>query len=564
MSIKEYSATSEKVDVTAASATSVQAALEVSNVAEQCWTEECDVLVLGFGAAGACAALEAANSGAKVIVCDRFNRGGASAKSGGVVYAGGGTPQQKDAGVRDTPQAMFDYLRQETGNAVSAQTLRAFCDDSTGMIDWLSQLGVGFDSTMPPVKTSYPADGYYLYYSGNEAVPEFAKLAPPAPRGHRVKGKGMSGAVLFGVLRKGVAKAGVAVHAQTIAKRLIVDGDGHVVGVEVARLLGGPGFFHRHLERFAEAVHNFVPALADVARAALVRLEEKHARIQHIRARNGVVLATGGFIFNRSMVGQYAPRYLRAWRLGTTGCNGSGIQLGQSVGADCSHMEQVSAWRFINPPFAWARGMVVNGAGQRICNEEVYGARLGHAMCENADGRAWLILDARLRCEALRECLSGGLWLFQSGPALMLMLTGAAKGADAATLASKLGMPPAHLVQALDAYNAAARGEIADSFGKSDKMLSELNQGPFYAIDISMDSKIFPCPAITLGGLRVNEANGAVLRADGSAIGGLYAAGRTALGIASNQYVSGLSLADCIWSGRRAGRVAKLNTISGD
>jgi 3-oxo-5alpha-steroid 4-dehydrogenase len=529
------------------------AALLVEDAGQHHWDSECDVLVLGFGAAGACAALEAAQGGAQVIVCDRFNRGGASAMSGGVVYAGGGTPQQHEAGVNDTPQAMFDYLRQETGDAVSAQALRAFCDGSRGMLEWLAGLGVEFASSMPPVKTSYPADGYYLYYSGSEAVPEFARQAPPAPRGHRAKGAGMSGAVLFGVLRAAVERAGVPVWGQAIGRRMIVDRAGAVVGMELARLHGIAGILHRQLERCAAAVHNLAPGLADVARAMLERLEERYARREHVRARRGVVLATGGFIFNRRMVAQHAPRYLRAWRLGTTGCSGSGIALGESVGAVSSHMNKVSAWRFINPPFDWTRGMVVNRAGRRFCNEEVYGARLGHAMCELADGRAWLIVNAQLRRAAIRECLSGGLWFFQSGPALLLMLGGAVKGANAAELAAKLGMPPATLLQTLETYNAAARGDAPDLFGKSAAMLADLGTGPLMAIDISVDSKLFPCPAITVGGLRVDENSGAVLRADGKAIQGLYAAGRTAVGLPSNQYVSGLSLADCVWSGRRAG-----------
>ncbi|MRV72069.1 FAD-binding protein [Duganella sp. FT92W] len=532
-----------------------QPPLQISASACHPWDDDCDVLVLGFGAAGACAALAASESGACVLVMDRFNRGGASAKSGGVVYAGGGTPQQLEAGVHDTPQAMFDYLRQETGDTVSHATLRAFCEGSRGMVAWLTGLGVQFDSRMPPVKTSYPQDGYYLYYSGSEAVPAFAQQAQPAPRGHRVKGRGMSGAALFGVLRAAVARAGIAVQGQAIARRLITDRAGNVIGAEVAQLRGAPGWLHRQLERFADTVHNMAPGLADGARAALSALEQRYAKVRHVRARGGVVLATGGFIFNRAMLGRHAPRYLRAWRLGATGCAGSGIALGESAGGATSHMHKVSAWRFINPPFDWARGIVVDRSGRRICNEEVYGARLGHAMCEQADGRAWLILDTRLRNAALRECRGGKLWLFQSGPAMLLMLFGAVKAPDAGTLAARLGMPPAQLRQTIDGYNLAARGGAPDALGKSPSMLAPL-EGPLYAIDISMDSRLFPCPAITLGGLRVDEDTGAVLRADGRAIGGLYAAGRTALGIASNQYVSGLSLADCVWSGRRAGAAA--------
>jgi 3-oxo-5alpha-steroid 4-dehydrogenase len=61
---------------------------------------------------------------------------------------------------------------------------------------------------------------------------------------------------------------------------------------------------------------------------------------------------------------------------------------------------------------------------------------------------------------------------------------------------------------------------------------------------------------LTLGGLTVDETTGEVLRADDSPIRGLHAAGRTAVGLCSRSYVSGLSLADCVFSGRRAGRHA--------
>ena len=94
------------------------------------------------------------------------------------------------------------------------------------------------------------------------------------------------------------------------------------------------------------------------------------------------------------------------------------------------------------------------------------------------------------------------------------------------------------------------------AFGKSAAMLQPLMYGPYYAIDISSDSRVFPCPSITLGGLQVDETSNAVLSEQGTPIEGLFAAGRAACGLASNHYVSGLSLADCIWSGRQAGRAA--------
>ena len=85
--------------------------------------------------------------------------------------------------------------------------------------------------------------------------------------------------------------------------------------------------------------------------------------------------------------------------------------------------------------------------------------------------------------------------------------------------------------------------------------MSALEHPPLHAIDISVHSRYFPMPMLTLGGLRVDEADrrGASART-AALIEGLYAAGRTAVGICSNVYVSGLAYADCIFSGRRVGR----------
>jgi len=128
---------------------------------------EADVVIVGFGAAGACAALEAAGE-CDVVVLDRFGGGGATALSGGVVYAGGGTRWQREAGVTDSAGAMFAYLRTEVGDAASPGTLRAFCEGSPEMLAWLERHGVPFHSSLCPDKTSYPSNRHYLYYSGSE------------------------------------------------------------------------------------------------------------------------------------------------------------------------------------------------------------------------------------------------------------------------------------------------------------------------------------------------------------------------------------------------------------
>jgi len=524
------------------------------------WDWRCDVLVVGFGAAGASTAIAAAENGAKTLIVERFDGGGATARSGGIVYGGGGTKQQQRAGVSDTPDAMFRYLRMEAGDAVGDATLRRFCDDSRKLIAWLETLGVSFDTdadklTLLP-KTSYPKNGTYLYYSGNEAVKEYAAVAPPAPRGHRARGTGLfSGKALFERLRARVDALGIRVLRQSGVHRLIVDGHNAVLGVELRQLPAGSNAARTHdkLLRRAEALHNIAPQRADRLRARALAIELNEAQTVLVRAQRGVVLTTGGFIFNRAMVAEHAPKFVQPARLGATGCDGSGIRLGQSVGGVAARLDKVSAWRFINPPVNWPEGIVVNARGERFCNEQVYGARLGVQICEHQDGRAWLILDRRTRRAAIRDALFGGLWAFQSVPALLLMLF-APRARSAAALAAKTGLPPDALQRSIERYNDGARRK-QDELGKSGTLLQELH-APYYALDISAGKRSFPCPAITLGGLRVNEDNGAVIDGKGRDIAGLYAAGRSAVGIASNSYISGLSIADCLWSGRRAGRAA--------
>ena len=205
-----------------------------------------------------------------------------------------------------------------------------------------------------------------------------------------------------------------------------------------------------------------------------------------------------------------------------------------------------------------AQGAGGQHQGQALCNEQAYGAKLGYEMMEKQGGKAWLIIDSSLRRQATWQCLFGGLWAFQSVPALALMYKVAIKGRSVADLACKIGADAALLQRQFDAANAAARGEIDDPMGKSRDLRHEFKGGSLFAIDISIHQKMFPLAVLSLGGLKINEDSGAVVDGAGRDIPGLYAAGRTAIGVASSRYVSGLSLADCVFSGRRAGKAAAL------
>ena len=531
------------------------------------WDDEADLVIAGLGGAGIAAANEALEQNLTVIGIDKTTGGGATAKSGGVFYAGGGTPIQLAAGVKDSPENMFNYLIQETDNIVKESTLRKFCNTSAENTQWLLDNGVQFDSSYCKVKTSYPGAGYFLYHSDNSLVPSYMEKAEPAPRGHRGYEEGPFrpigvGGTIYYPLKKSAIKKGLKIFSQTEARSLIITSEGRVVGMKVLMLPSGKlAKKHKSLTARGEMLQMLLPPsypgsnLLQLIGGLFIkraqRIEQNHRQVKYIKAKMGVCLSTGGFIFNRSMVKEYAPKYYDGMPLGTPNDQGSGIRLGQSVGGKTQHMDRVTAWRFLNPPLAFAQGIVVNKNGQRFCNEMVYGATLGDAMCESNGGKAYLILDETLFQEAKKQAKQS--LPFQRDMARMLMFFNAKKKANLIDLAKVYSLPADILSQEVEKYNEAARSDLPCEFGKASSDIKELN-GPFYIMDISIDSKLAPLTTLTLGGLMVNEETGEVLNQENAEIKGLYAAGRTAVGVCSNIYVSGLSIADCIFSGRRIGQ----------
>jgi 3-oxo-5alpha-steroid 4-dehydrogenase len=520
------------------------------------WDVAADVVVVGFGAAGACAALEAAEAGADVVVLDRFRGGGATALSGGVVYAGGGTAQQQAAGVTDSPDAMFGYLSLEVGDAVAPATLREFCTGSPAMLAWLEDHGVPFEGSLCPDKTSYPTNRHYLYYSGSEL--SVGDVTHAAPRGHRARGRGTSGCLLFARLERAVRGSGARVLGQTAARRLVADPAGRIVGVECRTLRGAPGWAaaaHRMLHRWSAKPYLYLPKLGRVLHLWAAWLEGRYGRPLLVAARGGVVLAAGGFVANRPMMREHAPAYRGGLPLATPGDDGSGIRLGTEAGGATAFLDRVSVWRFLSPPPALLRGVLVDRDGRRVCDESRYGAAIGEAVMSRG-GQAWLLVDRATAAEARSQLRGSTLW-FQRLQAWYLLTAGRVSAPTLAGLAARAGVDPAGLAATLDAYNAAAAAGRADPAGKPAGLVRAQDRPPYSLIDCSVRPRLaYPAPMLTLGGLVVAEQTGQVRRADGSAVPGLYAAGRTAVGICSHSYVSGLSLADCVFSGRRAGRHA--------
>jgi 3-oxo-5alpha-steroid 4-dehydrogenase len=534
------------------------------------WDDSADLVVVGLGGAGVAAALEGLEQGLSVVALDHYDGGGSSAANGGVYYAGGGTSIQREAGVTDSPAMMEAYLRTEVGDVVAPQTLGRFCEESVETFEWLRHHGAPFQATLFAKKTSYPPLDRFLYHPDSSLAEPFRSHTPPAARGHRtVRRNGNKpwrlGAGVWEPLRDAALARGLRFHAQAEVRQLAMDRDGRVIGVRMVRFTDD-AVRARHSRLMAKA-NNWLGILPSTFPGAQLtcgigyrylaraRALEQSARADAwVRARKGVVLSAGGFICNPDMVRHFAPDYAAGLPNGTPGDDGSGIMLGVSAGGATGLMERVSGWRFLAPPRAWGQGMLVDGEGRRYVNETWYGARIGEAMVERHGGKSWIVLDRKLYRQSFRDAFGKDVLPFQRDIALINGLFAAVKAATPDALAAKLGMKADVLRQTFADYNLAARGERADDFHKTPQDMAVLDLGPYYAIDASVDARMFPLSCMTVGGLLVDEASGGVKDGDGRAIPGLYAAGRNAVGLCSNLYVSGLSFADCIWSGRRAAR----------
>lgn len=541
------------------------------------WDEEADLVVVGLGGAGIAAALEALERGLTVAAVDRYEGGGSTAANGGVFYAGGGTVIQREAGEEDDPAEMLNYLRIEAGDVVSEQTLRRFVDESPSTIDWIIAHGGKLAGNVWKEKSSYPPLDRFLYHPDNSLVASYRARAKPAARGHRAHARNGKkawglGKAITAPLTESALRLGLRFHRFSECRQLVRDRSGRVVGIKVLSIQEGSADAARFARYIARA-NSFLAALPPSLPLASLTIGignhylrkamaiEAHGRTTRmIRAREGVLLSAGGFIMNPRMVERYAPAYARGMPNGTLSDQGAGIVLGMSAGGSTALMDKISAWRFINPPKAWSDAIVVNRAGERFVDETVYGATLGEHIGDRQGGIAWLVYDRSIRRQAFAEAFDPKLVPFQRDVTLLNLAFNARKAPTLEALAERIGVDPRGLARTVADYNEAAAGRAEDRFGKERVDMRPILSAPFYAMDISIESRFLPLPVITFGGLRVSEDSGAVLDGAGKPIAGLYAAGRTAVGIASQTYVSGLSFADCIFSGRRAARhVARAN-----
>jgi 3-oxo-5alpha-steroid 4-dehydrogenase len=388
---------------------------------------------------------------------------------------------------------MIRYLVASSGPGADEERIRIYCEASLDHYAWLVEQGLEFKRAFWPEHHDSPGDEG-LRWAASETTHPFKELARPAPRSHKLRHPGLAGGALMRLLIARVAELGAEIRTGTRCEALVTDDRDGVVGI------------------------------VSSAKGA----EER------VLARRGVVLATGGFIFNPAMLALYAPQLVGCSPIGAPTDDGSGIRMGIGLGAAAIQMDAGFVGLALHPPEEIIVGILVDPRGQRFVNEDAYLGRVGQYARLRADGDVYLILDATVA----------------SSPVLgenELVAT-----ADSIEeLEAELGL--AGLVHTVGFYNEHARNGRDPLFGKQPAFLRPLHEPPLRAYRYKVGESFYP--AFTLGGLWTRPT-GEVRRPDGSVISGLYAAGRVASGVPARAYNTGTSIGDATYFGRRAGRSA--------
>lgn len=257
-----------------------------------------------------------------------------------------------------------------------------------------------------------------------------------------------------------------------------------------------------------------------------------------------VILATGGFGANSEMVVSYKPELAGFCTTNHAGATGDGITMAEEIGAAFVDMEQIQTHPTVNPDTQtmYTEGVRGNGAilvnkeGKRFVNELETRDVVSEAILEQTDGVCYLLFDQAVResLKAIESYISAGIVTEADTPE---------------ELGGALGIDGAALAETLAAYGEAqASGTDAD-FGR-ESMELPLNQPKYYAA--------LCAPAIhhTMGGVKINTSC-EVLKEDGTAIPGLFAAGEITGGVHGANRLGGNAVTDIVVFGRIAGTAAE-------
>jgi succinate dehydrogenase/fumarate reductase flavoprotein subunit len=463
-----------------------------------------DIVIAGYGGAGACAAIEARRAGAEVLLLEwSSGPGGSTALSACEMYLGGsgGTKLQRDLGIADSTENFYNYLMACFGDCGDPARMRVFAEGAAEHFDWVEALGVTYNRSLFSGRDVVAMTEDSLMFTGNERVHPFDTLADPVPRGHLAGGAGHDGGkvVMAAIVRAVEAeRPDIRFDARLVA--LVQDRDGRV-------------------------------------RGAVARIDNQEVLI---RARRGVILTCGGFIMNEAMTARHIPRLADlGTRHGNPGDKGDGILLGVAAGGQAINMGEAFFGIATYPPAALTYGILLNDKAQRFVNEDSYLARIGiYASYQHSD-RIMMFIDNR----------------HFGRPDYVANTEILAVGETVEEVEREAGLPEGALQQTVAYYNLHAANGQDPLFHKAAKWLEPFDSPPYALVGYTL-SAIKP-HVFTLGGLETLPT-GEVLTPDRAVIPGLYAAGRTAAGIprSSRGYASGMSVADATYFGRLAGRRA--------
>lgn len=533
------------------------------------WDYSTDLLIIGSGAGGLTSAIIAKDLDADVLVIDKSKLyGGTTAMSGGNVWIPC-NPQMEALGYSDTQREAMTYLKQTVGKDVPEDKLRSYLQTGPALIRYLQK-------HTPVQFAAGPLPDYYASLPGGKAkyraldpVPISArqlgdliqKLRPPHPL-TIVAGVAFTTGEIATVLTKG---KGWLTTVYLLAARQFLDIPWRLKSKLPRRLTLGNALIARCLLASRERdipirlETSFDSLLLEDGRVVGITAVCK-GKSMRIQARQGVVIAAGGFSHNAAMRAEFLPRSPDAqWSVAPAEDTGDGIQGGRAIGGDIHLMEE--AWwspvfqlpvsklacaMFMDRSFPGS--LIVNQQGQRFMNEAANYDEVGRAIANagSTASPAYYIFDSRYR----RRYLAGPLLpmpsfmdVFLNRDRKKLML----KANTLAGLSAKLDLPAKALEETVNRYNQFSekgfdidfhRGEDAYERHYSDpkvgpnSTLAPLTSPPYYAIPV------YPGDIGTRGGL-VTDRDARVLKPDGIAIPGLYAVGNSSASVMGRSYPGG-------------------------
>ena len=253
-----------------------------------------------------------------------------------------------------------------------------------------------------------------------------------------------------------------------------------------------------------------------------------------------VIIASGGFGANSEMVEKYRPELKGFMTTNASGAQGIGIQMGEEAGAATVDMDQIQ----IHPTVEYNSGhliteglrgdgaILVNVNGKRFFDEVQTRDRVSAAEIEQPESFAWLIIDQKMVDESavIEGYINAGYTL---------------TGKDAKELATQIGVDPDTLDQTIKDWNQCVANKSDPEFGRT-SFANALDTAPYYAL------KVTPGIHHTMGGLKINPKT-EVLKENGDAIPGLFAAGEVTGGVHGGNRLGGTAVTDFVVYGRISG-----------